>query len=85
MEFYLQSIPLDQYITGAAQPKLNQKALNSIPIPLPDSVDDQASVVDRLERVAEQSELLQGMYKRKIAKLEELRKGLLSRAFMGDL
>jgi type I restriction enzyme S subunit len=35
VELYLESIPLDDYITGAAQPKLNQKALNSIPIPLP--------------------------------------------------
>jgi type I restriction enzyme, S subunit len=33
VELYLESIPLDDYITGAAQPKLNQKALNSIPIP----------------------------------------------------
>lgn len=35
VELYLESIPLDEYITGAAQPKLNQKALNSIPIPPP--------------------------------------------------
>ena len=35
VELYLESIPLDDYITGAAQPKLNQKALNSIPIPVP--------------------------------------------------
>lgn len=35
VELYLESISLDGYITGAAQPKLNQKALNSIPIPFP--------------------------------------------------
>jgi type I restriction enzyme, S subunit len=35
VELYLESIPLDVYVTGAAQPKLNQKALNSIPIPIP--------------------------------------------------
>jgi type I restriction enzyme S subunit len=35
VELYLESIPLDDYITGAAQPKLNQRALNSIPIPVP--------------------------------------------------
>ncbi len=34
VELYLESIALDEYITGAAQPKLNQKALNSIPIPV---------------------------------------------------
>ncbi len=35
VELFLESIPLDSYITGAAQPKLNQTALNSIPIPVP--------------------------------------------------
>jgi type I restriction enzyme, S subunit len=35
VELFLESIPLDKYITGAAQPKLNQAALNSIPIPIP--------------------------------------------------
>lgn len=85
VEFYLESIPLDEYITGAAQPKLNQKALNSIPIPIPDSVGEQAQVVERLERVTEQSELLQGLYERKLAALDELKKVLLSRAFNGEL
>ena len=41
VELYLESIPLDDYITGAAQPKLNQKALNSIPIPVPPLPDQQ--------------------------------------------
>lgn len=36
VELYLNSIPLNHYITGSAQPKLNQRSLNSITIPLPD-------------------------------------------------
>ncbi|MEG1836086.1 MAG: restriction endonuclease subunit S, partial [Oscillospiraceae bacterium] len=35
VEMYLNSIDLSPYITGAAQPKLNQKNLNNIKIPLP--------------------------------------------------
>ena len=35
IEIYLNSIDLTPYITGAAQPKLNQKNLNSIKIPIP--------------------------------------------------
>jgi restriction endonuclease S subunit len=85
VEFFLESIPLDDYITGAAQPKLNQKALNSIPIPIPGSVDSQVQAVDRLERVAEQSELLQGVYERKLAALADLKKSLLHQAFTGAL
>jgi len=44
VELYLESIPLDDYITGAAQPKLNQKALNSIPIPFAPFAEQQRIV-----------------------------------------
>lgn len=49
VEMYLNSIDLTPYITGAAQPKLNQKMLNQISIPLP-NVDKQTEVVDILDR-----------------------------------
>jgi type I restriction enzyme M protein len=35
VEYILNSMSLEPHITGSAQPKLNQKALNSIQIPLP--------------------------------------------------
>ncbi|HDY8071280.1 TPA: restriction endonuclease subunit S [Vibrio vulnificus] len=35
VDIYLNSIDLTPYISGAAQPKLNQKNLNRIPIPIP--------------------------------------------------
>jgi type I restriction enzyme S subunit len=85
VEFFLESIPLDEYITGAAQPKLNQKALNSIPIPIPDSVDEQAKIVDCLEKVAEQSEQLREVYERKLIAIDELKQSLLHQAFSGAL
>ena len=44
VELYLESIPLDDYVTGAAQPKLTQKALNSIPIPFPPLPEQQRIV-----------------------------------------
>jgi restriction endonuclease S subunit len=49
---YLNSIPLDIYITGSAQPKLNQKALNSILIPLP-PLEIQQEIVNRIEKEQE--------------------------------
>ena len=49
VEFYLNSIDLAQYISGGAQPKLNQKNLNRIEIPLP-SQERQKYIVEILDR-----------------------------------
>ena len=49
VEIYLNSIDLSPYITGGAQPKLNQKNLNKIPIPLP-APAEQAHIVSILDR-----------------------------------
>jgi type I restriction enzyme S subunit len=49
VEMYLNSIDLSSYITGAAQPKLNQKNLNKIEIPLP-SLEEQERIVAILDR-----------------------------------
>lgn len=47
-EFYLNSIDLKEYITGSAQPKLNQENLNKIEIPLP-SLEVQEKMVIEIE------------------------------------
>ena len=49
VEIYLNSIDLSPYITGGAQPKLNQKNLNKIPIPLP-APGEQRRIVSILDR-----------------------------------
>lgn len=85
VEFYLESIKLDGYITGAAQPKLTQKALNSIPIPIPDSIEEQGLIVRSLESLQQETEVLSRIYKQKLAALKELESTLLSEAFAGEL
>ena len=85
VEFYLASIKLDEYITGAAQPKLNQSAMNSIPIPLPKSIEAQAKVVESIESLQGETQRLETIYRQKQAALEELKKSLLDRAFSGAL
>ena len=47
VEVYLNSIKLDDYITGMAQPKLNKAMLDSIPIPHP-SIPEQKRIADCL-------------------------------------
>ena len=48
VEHYLNSINLEKYISGGAQPKLNQQNLNKIPIPLP-PLSVQQRIVDVLD------------------------------------
>ncbi|MEN9549630.1 MAG: hypothetical protein RIR12_2221 [Bacteroidota bacterium] len=48
VELYLNSIDISQYVTGAAQPKLNQQNLNRISIPLP-SLEEQEAIVVSIE------------------------------------
>ncbi len=85
VEFYFKSIKLDEYITGAAQPKLNQKALNSIPIPIPESIEAQAKVVESIESLSKETQRLESLYQQKLAALDELKKSLLHQAFSGRL
>lgn len=85
VEFYLESIKLDEYITGAAQPKLNQKTLNSIPIAIPKQVEDQAKIVDSIEQLYNETQRLESIYQKKIDALDALKKSILQKAFSGEL
>lgn len=49
VEYYLNNIDLTPYISGAAQPKLNQKNLNSIRLPWP-ALAEQARIVSILDK-----------------------------------
>ena len=49
VEFYLNAMDLSPYVTGGAQPKLNQKNLNRIPIFLP-PLPEQRRIVAILDR-----------------------------------
>ena len=49
VEYYLNSVSIQEYVTGSAQPKLNQKALSGIQIPLPDDKAILQSLVSEVE------------------------------------
>ena len=51
VEFFLNSIDLTPYISGAAQPKLNQRNLNSIKIPIPHPENSEKSLKIQAEIV----------------------------------
>ena len=49
VEYYLNNLDISEYVSGAAQPKLNQANLNRIPIPLP-SLSVQSRIVEILDK-----------------------------------
>ncbi|MDP2153176.1 MAG: restriction endonuclease subunit S [Methylotenera sp.] len=53
IENYLNSISLEDYLTGMAQPKLNQAKLEIIPIPLPENEDEQKKIANLLSSMDE--------------------------------
>jgi type I restriction enzyme S subunit len=85
VEFYLGSIKLDEFITGMAQPKLTQHALNAIPIPIPDTIEAQAGIVRSFEALLQETNRLASIYQRKLAALDALKQSLLHQAFAGAL
>jgi type I restriction enzyme S subunit len=84
VEYYLNSISLMAYVNGMAQPKLNQKALNSIPVPWP-KLDERENVVVTLEELAAETDALVERYEARRAALAELKQSILQKAFSGEL
>ena len=50
VEYFLNSIPLNDFVSGMAQPKLNQRSRNSIPVPYPSELE-QKRIVAILDEV----------------------------------
>ncbi len=84
VELYLNSIKLDDFVSGMAQPKLNQAMLNKIPIPYP-SLEEQGAIVDEFDQLKINVNKLRDIYQRKLNALEELKKSILQKAFRGEL
>lgn len=84
IEFYLNSISLEPYVSGMAQPKLNQKALNNITVPFP-PVEIQKEVVEKLDDLNKSKDRLAKIYIQKRSSLDELKQSLLQKAFSGEL
>jgi len=76
VEVYLNSIKLDNFITGMAQPKLNKAKLDSIPIPLPKEPEQQR-IADCLTSLED----LIAAETRKLDTLKSHKRGLMQQLF----
>ena len=76
VEVYLNSIKLDDFITGMAQPKLNKAMLDRIPIPHPE-VPEQQRIADCLSSLDD----LIAAQTQKLEALKTHKKGLMQQLF----
>lgn len=84
VRLYLNSISLKAYLTGMAQPKLNQSALNAIPVPLP-GLDVQREIVSKAHQISSETQRTNHAYRAQLADITTLRQSLLQAAFSGQL
>ena len=84
VEYYIESITIDDYVTGAAQPKLTQANMNKIPIPMP-PYDDRPGISHRIETLKSMVITLQDNYTQTLALCDDLKQALLRKAFNGEL
>ncbi|WP_051928104.1 restriction endonuclease subunit S [Nitrosococcus oceani] len=79
VENYLNSISLENFLTGMAQPKLNRAKLDIIPIPLPELEEEQQKIADCLSSL----DALIAAQAEKIGALKQHKKGLMQQLFPG--
>ena len=84
VEYYFNSISIAPWVSGMAQPKLNQKSLNGIPVPLPPA-NDRSRLVAELDHLTDLLGRLEHLYETKLAALNSLKQSLMRSAFTGEL
>lgn len=81
---FLATIDLTPYVTGAAQPKLTQDDMNSIPVPMPPHPDQMRIVVILNEQMASADRARKAV-EEELDAINKLPAALLRRAFNGEL
>lgn len=84
LEWYLNATNLQFFITGTAQPKLNQVNLNRIPVPIA-PLPEQNRIVGRIEELVSELEAGVAALKRAKANLKRYRAAVLKAAVEGKL
>jgi type I restriction enzyme S subunit len=83
-EYFINSINLAQWVSGSAQPKLNQKNMNEIPISVPPK-QEQTEIIRRVEQLFTYADQIEQRVKDAQARVNQLTQSILAKAFRGEL
>ena len=84
VEYYLNGLNLSQFVTGSAQPKLTQRNLNQIPIPLA-PLAEQKRIADKLDALLARVDRTRARLDRVPLILKRFRQAVLAAATSGQL
>lgn len=82
--YYLKSLNLAEYSSGAGVPTLNRNYIHEIIISFP-LQSEQQKIVEKLDALQEQTKQLEQIYTQKIKECDELKQSILQKAFRGEL
>lgn len=75
---------IKESMNGAAMPAISFGLIKDIPFPII-SIDEQQTIVQKLDALSTETKKLEAIYTQKINDLEELKKSVLQKAFSGEL
>ena len=81
--FILNSMNISPYVTGCAQPKLNQENLRNIEIELPSHIDRIASILSSLDRKIELNNKINAIFKNWFVDFEPFKDGKFVNSELG--
>lgn len=82
--YQFDSMNIAEFVTGTAQPKLNQKKMNMIVVNVP-SLVEQCEIVNQIESRFERAKMLEDSVEQGLIKIEQLKQSILKKAFEGKL
>jgi type I restriction enzyme S subunit len=82
---YFLGLDLRQFNSGSSIPQINNYNIEPLIIAFPTSVAEQKRISAMIDRMAEETEFLVTVLKKRVAALDDLRKSLLCQAFSGNL
>lgn len=85
LAYALQNANLRQYATQAAQPVVSNVSMKDVQLSIPPTVKEQCKIVYMLDKIKENSEVLQHNYDKTIILCNDLKQALLRKAFNGEL
>ncbi|MDI5994199.1 restriction endonuclease subunit S [Pseudomonas sp. MDMC216] len=84
LAFYLNTLDITPWVSGSAQPKLNQKNMNEIPVFVPPP-EEQTEIVRHIEQLFAFADQLEAKVASAKSRIDHLTQSILAKTFRGEL